>query len=207
MKNTKFTKFHLDDGVRFLSAISALLGQNLQDRHLRRLRTIAAATHHPQTHPSPQFSHLIDWERGTWHDPRWDTWRHKEMELYLATSFLQELRTRYLVVALLPKCHKVLLFHWSGIQGNYQRGLDFVPATQWFGAFSSCLLEAPEVCCTASPWRIISFTKSVFLGHIDEFFGRRNHGSFSNVNIGISLSSFKPIHKRNNTFLLFPDSM
>jgi hypothetical protein len=52
------------------------------------------------------------------------------MELYLATSFLQELIIRSLAVVLFPKCHEVLLLHWSGIQCNYLRELDFVPVTQ-----------------------------------------------------------------------------
>ena len=83
VKNTKFTICHLNDGVRFLSATSALLGQNLQDRHLRRWRMIAAAVHHPQTHPSPQVrawiwamsTHFLASTLLTWKDAKFETAR------------------------------------------------------------------------------------------------------------------------------------
>ena len=57
------------------------------------------------------------------------------------------------------------------------------------------------------PTRDFIYEVSVLGPLIDKFLGRRDQGSFSNEKRGTSLLSFKPIHKRNNTFLSFPVSI
>ena len=134
---------------------------------------------------------------------------HDHTKKLKCTSPLPSSRSWELVLLLLRSHQNFMKFYFIGQEFNAITLADWIlfQSVNDLGPFPVACLRHRKNVVQLHPTRDFIYEVSVLGPLIDKFLGRRDQGSFSNEKRGTSLLSFKPIHKRNNTFLSFPVSI